>query len=674
MVLTEGRGIASEIAYSFVDLTTCQCILSQMADTASYSRSIYAIVTTRPQLILVPKAMADGRSKAMVNIRRYLPWLAISSLERSLFNDNEGARRLKELAIPAQVPQLARIMHRKQYAVAAFNAMVQYLELSLGQVFASGSVNIKYKQTEGTMQIDPGAWRDLGLDACVMTNRKTEPTLFSAINHTFTKMGSRLLRANILQPYTDLNTIYARQNAVLEILDNEEEFFFLSTNLPATPDIDATITSIVRQPLAPANAKQTNQAINNVLLVKHILLTAETLATTFKKGTRSRLLEEIIATLADSPRGIFDKVTQEAVELVERYANDMQIPIRAVYKPASGYIMTIKKEFLGNTTPDDFVNVSVKKNLVTFTTLDMASITTFNRLLSTIISIFAKAIHGLIDVIRSNISVIYRISEAVALLDMLTSFACHCTLHSCVVPEFSDSINIVEGRHPILDTMGTEVVPNSIKTGKQTFTIVSGPNTGGKSTYLRQIVYLVIMAQIGCLVPANMATLKIFDKLFVRMNNDDNIAASESTFLREMHDISYILQNYDQHSLVAVDELGRSTNTMEGKAICRAICEEFLESNTTVFLTTHFLDLPQVLGEHPNCKAIVLSQEVNVKTIVQKYKAFPGFQANTLYGIHLAERMGYPQDIINIAKQVADEVSVCKQNINIISNHCDHIY
>ncbi|KAJ2402106.1 MutS protein msh4 [Coemansia sp. RSA 2559] len=179
---------------------------------------------------------------------------------------------------------------------------------------------------------------------------------------------------------------------------------------------------------------------------------------------------------------------------------------------------------------------------------------------------------------------------------------------------------------------------------------------GGKSTYLRQIVYMVIMAQIGCLVPAKKAVFKVFDKLFVRMNNDDNIVANESTFLREMHDISYIICNYNTHSLIAIDELGRSTNTREGNAICRAICEEFLDSNATVFLSTHFLDLPEALEDHANCKTIVLSQELNTKeeSIGNRYKAVPGSQAETMYGIKYAEKAGFPQDIIDIAKSVAE--------------------
>ncbi|KAJ2564582.1 MutS protein msh4 [Coemansia sp. RSA 1822] len=255
LVLAEGRGFASEIAYCLFNIETSQCTLSQFADSASYSRTIYAIVTSRPQIVFVPKAMAAGKSKAMINIRRYLPWLTIVPFERKRFND-----------------------------------------------------------AEGSMQIDPGAWRDLGLEDCGSSDDKRERSLFSAINHTKTKMGSRLLRANILQPSTDLSTIYARQTAVLELLDTEELFFSLSAHLVDMPDIDAAITSLIRISQA-TTSRQISQAINNT-----------------------------------------------------------QVPIRAVYRPSAGYIMNAKRSDLGETIPEEFVNVVIKKQTVSFTTLELASI------------------------------------------------------------------------------------------------------------------------------------------------------------------------------------------------------------------------------------------------------------------------------------------------------------
>ncbi|KAJ2490484.1 MutS protein msh4 [Coemansia sp. RSA 2050] len=701
MVLAEGRAAASEIAYCFFDLSTAHCTLSQFADGPSYSHTIYAVIACRPQIVLVPRPMAEGRSKAMAALRRYLPWLVIAPLERCLFSDMEGMQLLQAVATPAQAARLALILECRRYAYAAFNALFLHLEHSANLAFARGSVNVSYRQMEGTMQIDPGAWQDLGLDG----ESGSDISLFSAINHTQTKMGGRLLRSSILQPSTDLNTIYARQSAVLEILDNEETFFFLSANLAAIPDIDAAITSLIRMPATSTTAKQAGLTISNVLHFKHILQSARAIAAGIKFEPRCCLLQETVGVLADSrtadllahihsviredlafeksaqmtrsqrchavkegvngfldvSRAIFDRVTQEVVELVEQYSNETQVPIKATYKPSIGYLMSAKRDALGESIPEEFINVVIKKAVVTFSTIELIKLN--NRLASVVteINLLAeKAIHDVADVIRQNVAVLYRVSEAVALLDMLVSFAHHCTVSESVVPSFSDSINIVDGRHSILEAIGGEVVPNSVSTAKATFTVVSGPNMGGKSTYLRQIIYLVIMAQIGCLVPAKSATLKVFDKLFVRMSNgSDGIGGS--TFLREMHGVAYILHNYGAHSLVMIDELGRSTTAIEGMAICRAVCKELMDSSATVFLTTHYLGLPPALSVHPNCAQVVLSATQAEETAAQQcYKATSGAQAEPLYGIRLAERMGLPEDIISTARAVAAEVGHAK--------------
>ncbi|KAI8321236.1 hypothetical protein GQ54DRAFT_311960 [Martensiomyces pterosporus] len=551
----------------------------------------------------------------------------------------------------------AFLVTSRQYAYAAFYAMVQHLEHDLAITYSRGGINVQYRQIEGTMQIDPGAWRYLEIAESTDASN-TKWSLYSAINHTQTKMGGRLLRSCVLQPSTDLSTIYARQNAVADLLNNESLFFFISSSLVAFPDIDSVITSLVRLSSA-TTVKQTSQVTNNVLHVKHILQTAKTVAEGIRGDLRGELLPEIADALADPraselldyihsvirpdiaieksaqamrsqrchavkdgvdsfldvSRAIFDKVTQEAVDLIDQYSkecickiDELQLPIRAIYRPTTGYIMAAKLDSLEDGIPEEFVNVVAKKSACTFTTLDLIKLN--NRLSSVVTEISlltSKAIRGVIDVIRENITVLYRISEAAALLDMIASFAHLCTVNPHTVPIFSDAMNVVEGRHPILEAMGAEVTPNNINTTNTAFTVISGPNMGGKSTYLRQVIYMVILAQIGSYVPARSASFKVFDKAFVRMDNTGNMAESESAFVREMHDISYILNNHDKHSLVLVDELGRGTSTQEGKAICRAVCEEFIDREATVFMTTHFLDLPHVLGAHPNCTRLVLS-------------------------------------------------------------------
>ncbi|KAJ1953878.1 MutS protein msh4 [Linderina pennispora] len=435
-------------------------------------------------------------------------------------------------------------------------------------------------------------------------------------------MGERLLRANILQPSTDLSTITGRQCAVEDLLDNEDIFFSLSTSLAEFPDIDSVITALVRLPEAKT-VRQATQVINNVLLVKHVLETSLAIAGSLNGAVQSELLCEIATSLSDLragellavihavvradiqveksaqairsqrchmvkdgvdgfldvSRSIFDAVSQQVIDLVEQYANELQIPIKAVYRPNIGYIMSCKSDCFSDGVPDEFLNFVRKKSQCTFTTLDLVKL--------------------------------------------------------------NNRLAIEDGRHPIIESMGDPVTPNRINTAGKTFTIISGPNMGGKST-----------------VPARSATFKIFDKLFVRMNNDDSIAEHESSFVREMRDVSYILHTYNQHSLVLIDELGRSTATQEGMAICRAISEELLESHATVFLTTHFLELPHILGQHRNCSRLVLSDPDAEDGRLQRYRATCGEQPESLYGIKLASRMGFPQDVIDIARKTAGEIGV----------------
>ncbi|KAJ2636213.1 MutS protein msh4 [Coemansia sp. RSA 1287] len=135
LVLAEGRGFASEIAYCLFNIETSQCTLSQFADSASYSRTIYAIVTSRPQIVFVPKAMAAGKSKAMINIRRYLPWLTIVPFERKRFNDAEGAQVLQNIALPGQVVQLTRVLHTKYLSSCVYDSSCFIFGLLISDCF-----------------------------------------------------------------------------------------------------------------------------------------------------------------------------------------------------------------------------------------------------------------------------------------------------------------------------------------------------------------------------------------------------------------------------------------------------------------------------------------------------------------------------------------------------------
>ena len=191
-----------------------------------------------------------------------------------------------------------------------------------------------------------------------------------------------------------------------------------------------------------------------------------------------------------------------------------------------------------------------------------------------------KAIQTLIEEIREHMSKLFKICEAIALLDMLTAFAQLVTSNDYVRPHFTDTLAIGAGRHPIREKiMQGNFVPNDVYASQQKrFQIITGCNMSGKSTYIRSIALMSIMAQIGCFVPATYASFPILHQLFARLGMDDSIETNVSTFAAEMKEIAFILRNVDKRSLVIVDELGRGTSTRDGLAIAIAIAEALVQS------------------------------------------------------------------------------------------------
>ena len=208
-------------------------------------------------------------------------------------------------------------------------------------------------------------------------------------------------------------------------------------------------------------------------------------------------------------------------------------------------------------------------------------------------------IDELIIKLREKIGTLYRLSDAISDLDLLAAFADVSSYPGYRRPKFGPYMQVTNSRHPILDKMdlpGTELVGNDISAMpiEANFHVITGPNMSGKSTYLKQIVLLQIMAQSGCFVPAEtdsespQPVFRLCDTIFSRVGMSDSIECNASTFQMEMKETAYILNNLGQASLVIIDELGRGTSTEEGSALCWAISETFAATNSFTFLATHF--------------------------------------------------------------------------------------
>ncbi|KAF4473126.1 DNA mismatch repair MSH4 [Fusarium agapanthi] len=315
--------------------------------------------------------------------------------------------------------------------------------------------------------------------------------------------------------------------------------------------------------------------------------------------------------------------------------------------------------------PDLLINVVRKKDKIECQTLDLVKLNL--RLSDTsneVVIRSDKVIQDLLKELRSDVPHLFRVCESVALVDMITSFAQLATTRDYVKPDISTTLALKAARHPVLDkTMNGTFVPNDYYSTEQyCFHSVTGCNMSGKSTYIRAVALLQIMAQIGSFVPAEYAAFSVVHSIFARVSLDDNIESNLSTFSVEMREMSFILRNVDDKSLAVIDELGRATSNRDGLAIAIAMSEALIQTKASVWFATHYIDLTKVLADRPgilnlHLAATTSTTEDGLPHIMMLYKATSGaIRGEEHYGINLARAIGLPQSFIDKAEEVAKDI------------------
>ena len=318
--------------------------------------------------------------------------------------------------------------------------------------------------------------------------------------------------------------------------------------------------------------------------------------------------------------------------------------------------------------PEVFINSFKRKGMIDCQTLDLVKLN--QKIMDShheVLQMSDRIIQELIDNIREDVAPLFRISEGIAMLDMIASLAELVTTQEYRRPELTDTLAIRDGRHPIREKIYTEkFIPNDTYATQQSrFQIITGCNMSGKSTYIRSIALMQVMAQIGCFVPASYASFPICRELFARVSMDDSIEANVSTFAAEMREAAFILRNVDRNSLVIIDELGRGTSTRDGLAIAIAIAEALIESRALVWFVTHFRDLAKFLSERSGVNNLHL--EVNMSQedrMMMLYKVSEGYVQEEHYGIAMAKVAVLPQSVIETAEQVSGTITRMNERKN----------
>lgn len=437
--------------------------------------------------------------------------------------------------------------------------------------------------------------------------------------------------------------------------------------------IDATLNEHVAYQSKPLDLR--NQRIYSVKVRNGVHLIILQITKIKQAGVNS---------LLDVARQTYKEANTDAAELVEKlsgilatvsfrgYSNlkpescDMALDLK--YDTARQYYICIPATESGS-LPDVFINVYHKRNRIECQTLDLVKLNQkITDAHSEVINMSDQTIQDLIRDVCSEVSGLFRVSEAIAMLDMLASFAQLANDYEYIRPELTDTLAIKAGRHPIREQIhSTKFIPNDAYSTPQTrFQIITGCNMSGKSTYIRSLALVTVMAQIGCFVPAYYASFPISHQLFARVATSDDLDANVSTFAAEMREMAFILRNIQPRSMVIIDELGRGTSTTDGLAIAVALAEALISSNALVWFVTHFHDLARILSERSGVINLHLSAEIapDASKVTMQYRIAEGAVPDHRYGLVLAQLVDIPAAVLNTAQSISDAMDKLARHKN----------
>ncbi len=538
------------------------------------------------------------------------------------------------------------------------------------------------------MELDLDARRNLELTETMRTKDK-KGTLLWVLDKTRTAMGGRLLRSWLEKPLLDPTEINRRQAAVEELVDSTVCRGELGEALRGVTDFERVMTRIVtgtvncRDLLGLARGMRALPAIRAQLSALRAPLTVRI---TERIDEMTDLADRIETTLVDEPpltvreggiirpganaeadrlRDIMDggSGTIAAIENAEREKTGIRT-LKIGFNRVFGYYIEVSKSFVGQ-VPDTYIRKQTLVNCERYITQELKELenqvlTAKERLTALEYQLFTELRGALAD----EAARVQQTAAAVAEADVLCSLATVAAQRGYCRPEITlgSEISITDGRHPVVEQMLTDAlfVPNDthIGTPDNQVSIITGPNMAGKSTYMRQVALIVLMAQIGSFVPARSARIGIVDRVFTRIGASDDLASGQSTFMVEMTEVANILKYATSRSLLILDEIGRGTSTYDGMAIARAVLEFAADPRrlgAKTLFATHYHELSAIESELPNVKNYNIAVKKRGGQMIFLRKIVPG-AVDDSYGVEVAKLAGLPAPVIARARQILSEL------------------
>jgi len=657
-----------QFGLAYLDIASGRFVLTEPQTTEQLQAELQRLA---PAELLYSETLSDFQLiEQYKGLRRRPEWEFDLQTAIALLNKQFGTKELSGFGVA-----------NKSLGLAAAGCLFQYVKDTQRTALPHIRAIISESATKGVV-LDAATRRNLELTQNLQGG--IDNTLADIIDKSSTPMGSRLLKRWLHFPLRDLKILTNRQNATEQIIANEL-YLAIQPVFKGLGDIERIVSRIALGSARPRDFARLRFALQQLPELQTILAQAEAgyiqqLSQSCLPLTNIQTLLEraiidnppvlirdggVIApgydTELDRLRDLSQGAKNFLAELEQRERDRTGIPtLKVGYNKVHGFFIEISRN-AANEVPDNYIRRQTLKNNERFITEELKEHE--HEVLSAqsqFLALEKRLYQALFEQILPELSRLQTLSQAIAELDVLTTFAERAISLNYVKPILSETagINIDAGRHPVVEQMTAEafIANPVVLTDQRKMLIITGPNMGGKSTYMRQTALIVLLAHVGSFVPADAAHIGLVDRIFTRIGASDDLASGRSTFMVEMTETANILHNATDKSLVLLDEIGRGTSTYDGLSLAWA-CAEMLALKTKAFtlFATHYFELTLLAQNIDNLANVHLDAMEHDDSIIFMHAIQEG-AASKSFGLQVAQLAGVPKGVIKRAKQRLGEL------------------
>ncbi len=664
---------------AFLDLTTAEFMVIEFNDERTLLNELYRL---RPAEILVSEGMKKQHIEIFDDMKTSYT-VMVTTQEDWMFDHHHAYEFLTSHFSVHNLDGFG--LKGVSSGVTAAGVLLRHLSESLS-LPVDHITKIRPYSTDECMVLDRITQRNLELTESLSDGSKKN-TLLDVLDRTSTPMGGRLMRHWVKQPLLSVKKIRKRHDAVEALTAAPLLLMELVDALDKVRDIERLMTKISANYATARDIVSLRLSLEQIPRVKEMLSSATSTDTLVehhmnKLSNIGHIISRIAAALVDEPPArlsdggyirkdycaVLDRlydIRKNSKEWLAQYQARLRKEtgiktLKVGYTKVFGYYIDVSKGQAEN-MPDTFQRRQTLVNNERFISPELKeyehTVLTAEEKISALESELFSALR---EEVAAHSATIFSIAQAIAHIDVLASLARVARDNRYAKPTVDNSqqCSITMGRHPIIEMslMSEQFIPNdtSMDSTDNRLLIITGPNMAGKSTYIRQVALIAIMAQMGSFVPAKEAHIGIIDKVFSRIGANDDLSRGQSTFMVEMTETANILNNATSRSLVILDEIGRGTSTYDGISLAWAVAEYLLiypEKQAKTLFATHYWELTEMEHKFPGCVNHSIAVQECDDTIVFLRKIVRG-STNKSYGIHVARLAGLPNDVIHRAKEI----------------------